>query len=604
MRIALREKFLIPTIIIFLIGISISSTISYMTSRNALESTINDQILQLAESITANLSAWIERNRLDIIRWSRQDIFLDAIPESFMGKAARRAANSILARIKSEYGFYQVILVADMQGRVIAASSEDLVGMDIEKQPGYYFAHNGKVHVSEVVRSDSSGVPVFSISAPIADQEKIIGVIVAKIDLSYFNSIYVDPAQLGASSYAYIVDSRGIVIAHPDKAKIFALDLSRFEYGREILKKKNGIVRHDRNGLPTINAIKQYPQLGWIVGVNAPVEELFLSANRVRKLVLITSVLIVLLISVTVTLIITKTVTSPISKFVHSMETVAKGNLDQEIHIHTADEFSLMAGAFNRMARSLRESEEKLKNTYRQLAQNERMAALGELTARIAHEIKNPLGIIKGSAQILVDQKESQEIKNEVGYFIIDEVNDLSIRIQELLSHASPMPPMLELLDINQIVEERICFWESQQRSLHKMLIQRVFDENLPLIICDAKLMRQLTLNLIINAAEAMPKDGCLTIRTAAERDASTNKQGVRMDFSDTGTGIAEDVVNKIFDPFFTTKEKGTGLGLSAVFRIMEKHKGKVSVTSKLAEGTCFHIWLPVNPDDGEVQDA
>jgi two-component system NtrC family sensor kinase len=101
-----------------------------------------------------------------------------------------------------------------------------------------------------------------------------------------------------------------------------------------------------------------------------------------------------------------------------------------------------------------------------------------------------------------------------------------------------------------------------------------------------------------------MPKDGCLIIRTAAETDASSNKQGICMDFSDTGPGIAEDVVNKIFDPFFTTKEKGTGLGLSAVFRIVEKHKGKVSVTSKPAEGTCFHIWLPVNPDDGEVQDA
>lgn len=612
MRITLRDKFIIPTIAIFLMGMGISSAITYTTASNALESTITHQVTLLADAITNNLSAWIERNKLDITRWSREDIFRDAVPDSFLGNAARKAANPQLAHRKNEYRFYESIFLCDSRGTIIAASDPSLMaGPNVSLQPFFQSARNGSTFTSDVTADAKNGDPVFFISAPVKERDRVIGALVGKINLSYFNESHVGTVRPGKTGYAFIADRDGQVIAHPDKGAILKTNLDQYEWGAQILQKRNGIVRYGQDAVKTISAVREDRQMGWIVGVNAPVEEIFASAHRIKNQVVIVTGIISLLIGATVTLIITRFVTGPIATFIRSMETVAAGNLDQKIRMDGADEFSGLARSFNRMAKSLRESEQELKQTYRELAHQQRMAAMGELTARIAHEIKNPLGIIKGSAQILVDETEPPEIKTEVGRYIIEEVNQLRVRIHDLLSHAKPMPPNLESVDLNQILEERIRFWESQKTGQGRIVVERAFNPAIPPLNLDRKLIKQLTLNLIINASEAMDQGGRLTIATdlhhPAENGNGRLKNGtengehgrqdgryVQLLFEDTGMGIPEENQQKIFDPFFTTKEKGTGLGLSAVYRIVDKHGGKIGVVSAPGKGTRFTILLPL----------
>ncbi|MCP4401980.1 MAG: HAMP domain-containing protein, partial [bacterium] len=219
-------------------------------------------------------------------------------------------------------------------------------------------------------------------------------------------------------------------------------------------------------------------------------------------------------IGIAVALVLSRFVTDPIEKFVHSMKTIAAGDLEQEIRIDASNEFSLLARSFNHMAGSLRESKEELKKTYQQLIQKEKMAALGGLTARIAHEIKNPLGIIKASAQILVDEHEKNDVKIEVGGYIIEEVNRLDAKVRELLNHARPQPPALQETDINEVLEKSIRFFESQKLEEKQIRIIRKFSPALPALPLDREQVRQVVLNLMINACEALPDGGEIRVAT------------------------------------------------------------------------------------------
>ncbi len=459
--------------------------------------------------------------------------------------------------------------------------------------------------------SKETGAPAFIISAPVKKKGDIIGVLLGVINLSFFNKNYVDTIRVGKTGYAYVVNTDGIVIAYPDKSQILKLDLSKFDFGREILEKKNGIVRYTSEDHGMINAIREDKQMGWIIGVNAPIEEIFSSATRIKNLVLVVTVLICLLIGITVTLIITRFITGPIEKFVHSMKTVAAGDLNQAIRIDTTDEFSGMARSFNQMARSLRENKEELRKTYQRLVQKEKMAALGELTARIAHEIKNPLGIIKGSAQILIEGAEEPKVRTEVGGYIIDEVNRLNSKVHDLLNHARPKPANIQEVDLNEVLKQTIHLWESQRREKQDVKIITEFDRDIPPLLLDKEQIRQVALNMILNACEAMPDGGALRISTdwassvdrpGCSKEKAQGEPGVlksdglvRVEFEDTGMGIPKENLQKIFDPFFTTKEKGTGIGLSTVYGIVENHKGKIEVESREGEGSKFVLFFPVN---------
>lgn len=317
-------------------------------------------------------------------------------------------------------------------------------------------------------------------------------------------------------------------------------------------------------------------------------------------LVVIMTSLVSVLIGIGVALILSRFVTGPIEKLARSMETVASGNYEQEISIDTADEFDLLSRSFNEMAVSLKKSKAELQKTYTRLMQKEKMAALGELTTRIAHEIKNPLGIIKGSAQILIDETEDSDVKSEVVDFIIDEVNRLDIKVRDLLNHSRPRPPNLKKTNINETLEERIHFWESQKDLGNQIKIKRMYTQDLPDILIDGEQIRQVILNLLINCKEAMPDGGMITVATGFESqkedpENSRDSGNVLVEFEDTGIGIRKEDLGRIFDPFFTTKKEGTGLGLSTVNRIIGNHKGKISVESEIGKGTRFTLHFPVN---------
>jgi len=240
-----------------------------------------------------------------------------------------------------------------------------------------------------------------------------------------------------------------------------------------------------------------------------------------------------------------------------------------------------------------------------QLIQSQKLAAIGELSSGIAHEINNPLAIIGQESEWVNHLLQSDELGD------FKQVNDLKDSLREitrqverckdithrLLNFARKMETLLQVVDVNRLIEDMTKLVERETKQ-HNINIVRRFQKDLPPVVSDAPLLRQVILNLLNNAAYAIEKDGAITLTTR-----STDHGQVEIIVTDTGSGISNENLSKIFNPFFTTKPpgKGTGLGLSISHRIIDKLGGHISVTSELGHGTTFTIRLPREQEKGEV---
>jgi len=230
---------------------------------------------------------------------------------------------------------------------------------------------------------------------------------------------------------------------------------------------------------------------------------------------------------------------------------------------------------------------QQMKARERELMQAEKLAALGKLSAGVAHEIRNPLGIISGAAETLLKKTHDPKTQREMLHFILDESNRLNRVITDFLRFARPKEPELTRCDISDLIKKTLTAI-SQKAESQGVKIETFYYNGKIELLADAEQLEQALLNLELNALEAMPQGGVLRIQTQRGRD-----QTLLINIQDTGPGIPEEVQSKIFDPFFTTKEGGTGLGLSIVYRIVEDHGGRISFTTG-PEGTTFTLVLPI----------
>ncbi len=241
---------------------------------------------------------------------------------------------------------------------------------------------------------------------------------------------------------------------------------------------------------------------------------------------------------------------------------------------------------------SERETSAQLRKAQHQLVVTERLAALGEMSAKIAHEVNNPLGIIKN--YLLLINRTAGEHLSESGYLDIvsQEIDRIARIVKQLLDFYRPAAVDQARLHLPPVIDDVITLMERQLQKCAVRVV-RLYEENVPPVLGSEENLKQVFINLIINACDAMPDGGDLTIEI--RRIDNT----VHMHFCDTGPGIPPEIINRIFEPFFTTKDygKGTGLGLSVCYGIIKKHNG--SITYKNVEtGGCFEITLPTAKEE------
>jgi two-component system, NtrC family, sensor histidine kinase HydH len=249
---------------------------------------------------------------------------------------------------------------------------------------------------------------------------------------------------------------------------------------------------------------------------------------------------------------------------------------------------------YQKLAETLAETNRRLAQAREDARRSERLAALGQLTAGLAHEIRNPLGVIKGSAETLNKKlKNVDAVSEELTGFISSEVNRLNGLVSRFLHFARPLKIEPVLQDIRPVLEHSLAQVNRQSPNARIQVIQD-FHPHLPMVCVDEGACEQVFTNLFSNAYEAMPHGGIL--RISAKPGESEGRKGVEMRVEDSGPGIPVEFREQIFNPFFTTKKEGVGLGLSIVSKIVDDHHGTIRISPESGKGACFLLFFPVEP--------
>ena len=282
----------------------------------------------------------------------------------------------------------------------------------------------------------------------------------------------------------------------------------------------------------------------------------------------------------------------PVRQLAEAAREVGRGNLKAYIPVTSADELGLLADAFNRMTTELVEQRERL-------VQSERVAAWRELARRLAHELKNPLFPLQLTVENLVRARQQsaeqfEEIFRESSSTLLAEIANLKTIVSRF-SEFSKMPqPRLERLELNEVVRNAARLFQAQLKCAGKCshrMPASILPKACTPIAADAELLHRALSNLVLNAMDAMPQGGTLTLRTREDGERAF------IEIADTGAGLTTEECRHLFTPYYTSKAQGTGLGLAIVQSVVSDHGGKISVRSQPGHGTTFVIELPRNLD-------
>ncbi|MCG8634726.1 MAG: ATP-binding protein [Desulfobacterales bacterium] len=474
------------------------------------------------------------------------------------------------------------------------------------------------IHWTDVYLFASARKPGMTVSLPIYDTtQKLQAVCGIDIDISSFSQ-FLKGIKIGARGVAYIFDNKnGRIIAHPALVQQpwepFHTDLLRSVHDDlKARSKRFGMSQFKGNQYFT--AYTDYPGNDWTVGVTLPVSDLFENVFSIRRAI-ISLVIGGILLASLLSYLIAMTIVRPLTRLRQGIERISSGDLEYKVDIRDPDIAATLAGSFNRMAASLNKSSRELKRTYGELAQNEKLAAVGQMTAGIAHEIKNPLGIIRGSAQVVANPDRPIEMREKAAQFIMEEVDRLNHTLTAFLDFAKPPSPTIKPIDIRLLVEEITTILKTQY-SDHEFKITT--HGELPEIPADRDQLHQVFLNLFINAVQAMPSGGVIKILMEIRKQANTGTppgsleiapagpwpDQMKIDIIDKGCGISQEKLQVIFDPFVSFRDDGIGLGLPVVSQIIKSHKGKVEVLSIPGEGTRFTLIFPIDHQIDHQEDG
>lgn len=338
----------------------------------------------------------------------------------------------------------------------------------------------------------------------------------------------------------------------------------------------------------------------------------------------------ILLLSLSLGYLLQRLIYVPLKDLETGAKKISSGQFDQPIPVRSPDEFGRLAGSFNDMTADLnharaelneliQELESKVEERSKELlaaraevAQGEKLASIGVLAAGIAHELNNPLtGVLTFTSLMRKKALEGSEDAEDLD-LVIRETKRCASIIRRLLDFAREKVPVKGFFNLNQVVEDTVRFVE-RPASLQKIVISMDLDPDLPQIWGDADLIKQVVLNILVNAQQAIEGAGTIAVvsrsyvaKTPQQTEEKRSPMMVELAIKDSGCGIPEANMQRIFDPFFTSKEvgKGTGLGLSVSYGIVKAHGGEIKVASVVGQGTTFRVLLPITSPFSESNEG
>ena len=603
---------------------------------------IGDRVVTEAQEMVRqdlNSAREIYQNKLlhinDVVRLTATRFFL--INALIAGDIDQVTAE--LYSVKQREGL-DILTVTDATGNVLfRASNPDRFGDNVGDDELVSAVLNGKlpVYATEIVPSDILGLEspllleqayikfidtpkarikteteetagmVLKAAAPIFDyQDNLIGVLYGGDLLNRNYEIVDEIKQTVFEDLKYKGNDIGTATIFQDDVRV-STNVKNLDGSRAIGTRVSEIVYNQVviEGEPYIG--RAYVVNNWYITAYEPInditnkvvgilyvgilEQKYLDIKQQTILAFLSIALIGVLVSTVLSYLLSRSISGPIRKLVLASKEVASGNLDTKVEITTTDELGKLAYTFNKMALSLRERDDKLKELTRsKLMESERLALIGQLAANVAHELNNPLTGIITYSHLLLEQTKAEDPTKDFLQKIVNQADRCKEIIKGLLDFSRQKKPDKTLCDVNSVLIDCISLVENQAL-FHNIQIQSSLKIDLPSAVIDPSQIERVFMNMIINAAEAMEGNGHLTIATRLDQDKSI----IEVEFTDTGSGIEKENLEKIFDPFFTTKDTGHGLGLAICYGIIKEHRGTILVESEVGKGTTFNVRLPVS---------
>jgi methyl-accepting chemotaxis protein len=359
MKLNLRNKFLIPTLISVAVGMCVATAISYTYSKKALEKSIEAQISEISNGIVGQLDTWMDGIKQDVVRWSEENIYQSTLSMVKIGNTDYVAdASNQLVQDKKQSTYYEFIGVADPNGVVVFKSDLDnKEKFSVANQAFFKKSIDGKTFISEVFESESTSQPVFIVSAPVygieefgvESTDEITGVIYGVVDLGYFTKTFIDKVDVGKTDSAFIYTKNGLIVSHTDSRLILQQNLMDFDYGKEMTQKNAGVLTYDSGGLENIVSFKTFPLTRWGVAVGVGTAEVFAPVKRVGFMSIMIALLVTVALAVSMWFMSDILIIKPISRVVAGLKDIAEGegDLTLRLDVRSDDEVGELSKWFN-----------------------------------------------------------------------------------------------------------------------------------------------------------------------------------------------------------------------------------------------------------------
>ncbi len=319
MKLSLKKKFLIPTVSLTILCLCVISLVSYFKSRVALEQNINTHATYISASMAKQMGNWLKERKHELKNFSNEQVFSPDKSGRF-NQDFERVASARLSAITKDNVLYNTVAVANKKGIVIASSKASHLGkVKVHDRDYFKAAIQGKITISKVVSSKTTGLPVFVISTPLKNGNRISGILMGVIQLDAFTTLFIDNEKIGDTGYLYLADKEGRLLAHPNKKSVLSININQFDFGRQIIAQKNGMIHYSYKGVDKIVAFNRDPVSGWLVAATANKAEIFAPVYQIRNLNMIIGVVSIFAIA-GVLIMLTSAIVNPINRIISGME--------------------------------------------------------------------------------------------------------------------------------------------------------------------------------------------------------------------------------------------------------------------------------------------
>ncbi|MBL7060836.1 MAG: HAMP domain-containing protein [Actinobacteria bacterium] len=511
------------------------------------------------------------------------------------------AVKGEINRVQRSFSEISSIYVANMEGEQIARTDTGKLE-NVSMIWNFQVVRGGDEFVSDIYFKPTISELMQTITLPIIDNGVVVGVLSADINFRRVMVSVMD-IDIGKNGNVIVIADNGRVVAHTRIKQVPELDLSKLPIVEAVLAGQEGTMKGytDELGRQVLGSYMPIRELGWGVVIQRSLADIDDEVGQLRTTILWVTIFGIFL-SVLVGALMSRQITKPIQQLASASERVAQGDLSTLVDVKSSNEVGVLARSFNQMIVSLKKSRDELqqwgnklekkveertrelKDAQDKMIRKEKLAVLGQIAGGMAHELRNPLGVISNAAYFLKETlTDADKTTKEYLDIISSEVNNAEKIVSNLLDLSRTKPSERAEAAVSELILKIL----DKKHPPRDIKVTTNIPKDISSIFVDSSQISQVLTNLITNAYQAMTDGGSLTI------NARKHKNKVYIEVVDTGCGIPKKDMEKIFEPLYTTKARGIGLGLSVSKNLVEVNGGSIKVESTKGKGATFTVVLP-----------